>query len=97
MEPKATQNNRSIKGLILLFIFSPIFSLAQVGIGTTSPNSSAKLQVDADPSSLQRLHRVYSCIIWPRPVRHLIMLLRGIISMMDRNGSGSQISNLTTS
>lgn len=51
MEPKATQNNRSIKGLILLFIFSPIFSLAQVGIGTTSPNSSAKLQVDADPSS----------------------------------------------
>jgi hypothetical protein len=39
---------RGFIGLLQVLLFLPIFSLAQVGIGTTSVDGSAKLQVDAN-------------------------------------------------
>lgn len=51
MKHKVMLNTRSFNWILLLLMFNPKVTLSQVGIGTTSPNASAKLQVDADPSS----------------------------------------------
>lgn len=51
MKQKTRQTICSIKGIFLLLMFCPMITLAQVGIGTNNPSASAKLQIDADPSS----------------------------------------------
>jgi len=47
-----TQRMNSCKQLLNLLLLSPLMVAAQVGIGTTSPDASAKLQIDATNQGL---------------------------------------------